>query len=53
MSVRKHGSLTFEPVQRKYERDNDTQAYLHRMNERANATPAYLPRKGDREATVT
>ena len=36
-------------VQRKYERDNDTQAYLHRKNERHNATQAYLQRKGERE----
>ena len=30
-------------VQHKYERDNDTQAYLQRKNERNNATQAYLP----------
>ena len=36
-------------VQRKYERDNDTQAYLQRKNERDNATQAYLQRKGERE----
>ena len=28
-------------VQRKYERDNDTQAYLQRKNERDNATQAW------------
>ena len=38
-------------VQRKYERDNDTQAYLLRKNERDNATQAYLRRKGERENT--
>ena len=32
-------------VQRKYERDNDTQAYLQRKNERDNATQAYLQRR--------
>ena len=36
-------------VQRKYERDNDTQAYPQRKNERDNATQAYLQRKGERE----
>ena len=36
-------------VQRKYEWDNDTQAYLQRKNERDNATQAYLQRKGERE----
>ena len=36
-------------VQRKYERDNDTQAYLQRKIERDNATQAYLHRKGERE----
>ena len=36
-------------VQRKYGRDNDTQAYLQRKNERDNATRAYLQRKGERE----
>ena len=32
-------------VKRKYERDNDTQAYLQRKNERDNATQAYLQRR--------
>ena len=32
-------------VQRKYERDNDTQEYLQRKNERDNATQAYLQRR--------
>ena len=32
-------------VQRKYERDNDTQAYLQRKNKRDNATQAYLKRR--------
>ena len=36
-------------VQRKYERDNDTQAYLQRKNERNNAIQAYIQRKGERE----
>ena len=36
-------------VQRKYVRDNDTQAYLQRKNERDHATQAYLQRKGERE----
>ena len=36
-------------VQRKYERDNDTQAYLQRKDERDNASQAYLQRKGERE----
>ena len=36
-------------VQRKYERDNDTQPYMQRKNERDNITQAYLQRKGERE----
>ena len=36
-------------VQPKYERYNDTQAYLQRKNERDNATQAYLQRKGERD----
>ena len=36
-------------VQRKYEQDNDTQAYLQRKYERDNATQAYLQRKSERE----
>ena len=40
-------------VQRKYERDNDTQAYLQRKNERDNAIQAYLQRKGERENVNT
>ena len=40
-------------VQRKYERDNDTQSYLQRKNERDNATQAYLQRKGERENANT
>ena len=40
-------------VQRKYERDNDTQAYLQRKKERNNATQAYLQRKGERENANT
>ena len=39
--------------QRKYERDNDTQAYLQRKNERDSATQAYLQRKGERENANT
>ena len=40
-------------VQPKYERDNDTQAYLQRKNERDNANQAYLQRKGGRENANT
>ena len=40
-------------VQRKYERENDTQVYLQHKNERDNATQAYLQRKGDRENANT
>ena len=40
-------------VQRKYERDNDTQAYPQRKNERDNATQEYLQRKGEQENANT
>ena len=40
-------------VQRKYERDNDTQTYLQRKNERDSATQAYLQRNGERENAYT
>ena len=48
MSVRRHGSLKFEPVSY-VSASMREQAYLQRKNEQDNAIQAYLRRKGEQE----